>query len=426
MAPIAVPLNQQDVDHLPLKLSNKQDGPTSEDIQMESHEKTAKVLATFRCLIADMCHQFGCGHPGSAMGMAAIGIALWKYTMKYSPHNPNFFNRDRFVLSNGHACLFQYTFLHLVGYQQMTFEQLLSYHSERYDSLTPGHPEIEIDGVEVTTGPLGQGVANAVGLAMASKHLGATYNRPGYDMVNNFTWCLLGDACLQEGVAMEAFQLAAHWKLNNLCFVYDRNEITCDGSVSVANSENINDKMRAVGFNVITVEDGTTDVESIVKALMGARASKDKPTFINIRTIIGFGSQIEGTAKTHGADLGVEDIAYVKRRFGLDPEKTFDVPAEVYDYFREAVPRGHQLEQDWNKLMLGYEQDHPQLAAEFRQRMRGEMLEEWTRMMPALEDLPTEPTPSRKSAGLVLNPLNAEIGTLMVSRPSDAHCSRGS
>jgi len=380
---------------------------------MESHEKTAKVLATFRCLIADMCHQFGCGHPGSAMGMAAIGIALWKYTMKYSPHNPNFFNRDRFVLSNGHACLFQYTFLHLVGYQQMTFEQLLSYHSERYDSLTPGHPEIEIDGVEVTTGPLGQGVANAVGLAMASKHLGATYNRPGYDMVNNFTWCLLGDACLQEGVAMEAFQLAAHWKLNNLCFVYDRNEITCDGSVSVANSENINDKMRAVGFNVITVEDGTTDVESIVKALMGARASKDKPTFINIRTIIGFGSQIEGTAKTHGADLGVEDIAYVKRRFGLDPEKTFDVPAEVYDYFREAVPRGHQLEQDWNKLMLGYEQDHPQLAAEFRQRMRGEMLEEWTRMMPALEDLPTEPTPSRKSAGLVLNPLNAKIGTLM-------------
>lgn len=159
------------------------------------------------------------------MGMAAIGIALWKYTMKYSPSNPLYFNRDRFVLSNGHTCLFQYTFLHLVGYSAMTMDQLKSYHSTRTDSLCPGHPEIENDGIEVTTGPLGQGVANAVGLAMATKHLGARYNRPGFEVVNNMTWCMIGDACLQEGVALEAIQLAGHWKLDNLCVIYDNNQV---------------------------------------------------------------------------------------------------------------------------------------------------------------------------------------------------------
>lgn len=166
--------------------------------------------------------------------MAAIGVALWKYVMRYAPHSPGFFNRDRFVLSNGHTCLFQYTFLHLAGYRDRTLDQLKSYHSPRYDSISPGHPEIEHEGIEVTTGPLGQGVANAVGLAMATKHLGATYNRPGFEgLVSNHTWCMIGDACLQEGVALEAISLAGHFKLNNLTIIYDNNQITCDGSVDV-------------------------------------------------------------------------------------------------------------------------------------------------------------------------------------------------
>ncbi|RFU30515.1 Transketolase, partial [Scytalidium lignicola] len=191
--------------------------------QLEESEKKQVnlVLRTFRCLIADLCEQFNRGHPGyavssilhanlgsSAMGMAAIGVALWKYTMRYSHSNPNYFNRDRFVLSNGHRCLFQYTFLHLTGYSTITMDQLKSYHSGHTDSICPGHPEIEHDGIEVTTGPLGQGVANAVGFAMALKHLGTIYNRPGFPVVNNMTWCMIGDACLQEGVAMEAIQLA--------------------------------------------------------------------------------------------------------------------------------------------------------------------------------------------------------------------------
>lgn len=348
------------------------------------------------------------------MGMAAIGVALWKYVMKYSPSNPDYFNRDRFVLSNGHACLFQYTFLHLVGYKQMTWEQLLSYHSVSFTSITPGHPEIEIDGVEVTTGPLGQGVANAVGLAMASKNLGATYNRGEYEVVNNMTWCMIGDACLQEGVGMESFQLAGHWKLNNLCVIYDRNEITCDGSVDMCSSDDVNAKMRACGWNVLEVAEGNNDVDSIVKALVEARASKDRPTFINIRTVIGVGSQKAGQASAHGADLGTDDVAHVKKTYGMDPEKTFVVSDEVYEYFREAVPRGQQLEKDWAKMVSNYAREHPELAAEFDKRVKGEFLDDWTKLVPKLEDLPTEETPSRKSAGAVLNPIAEKCRNLMV------------
>jgi dihydroxyacetone synthase len=348
------------------------------------------------------------------MGMAAIGVALWKYVMKYSPSNPNYFNRDRFVLSNGHACLWQYTFLHLVGFKQMTWEQLLSYHSPRLDSITPGHPEIEIDGVEVTTGPLGQGIANALGLAMASKHLGARYNKPGYDLVDNMTWCTIGDACLQEGVGMEAIQLAGHWKLDNLCVIFDRNEITCDGSVDICQSDDINLKMKACGWEVLEVEDGNNDVESIVKALIRARAETEKPTFINVRTTIGVGSKAQGQASTHGADLGEEDVAFVKKSFGMDPAKTFDVSDEVYEYFREVVPRGQDLEKKWAQLRAGYAHEYPELAAEFDKRVRGEFLEDWTKMVPRLEDFALEETPSRKAAGQVLQPIASKVGNFMV------------
>lgn len=215
------------------------------------------------------------------MGMAAIGISLYKYVMKYSPKNCNYFNRDRFVLSNGmssafvcrskttcnstniiigHACLWQYLFMHLVGVKSMTLEQLKSYHSSKLDSLCPGHPEIENEGIEVTTGPLGQGLASAVGLAMATKNLAATYNKPGHELVNNMTWCMVGDACIQEGVGLEALSLAGHWKLNNLCVIFDNNSVTCDGTADIANTEDINTKMRATGFNVIDVYNGNSDV----------------------------------------------------------------------------------------------------------------------------------------------------------------------
>lgn len=249
------------------------------------------------------------------MGMAAIGIALWKYVMKYSPSNPDYFNRDRFVLSNGHTCLFQYAFLHLTGYKAMTLEQLKTYHSARHDSICPGNPENEHEGIEVTTGPLGQGITNAVGLAMATKNLAATYNKPGYDLVDNTTWCMIGDACLQEGVALEAIQLAGHWKLNNLVVIYDNNQITCDGSVDLCNTEDFNAKMRACGWEVLEVEDGCYDIEGLVETLLQAKASTEKPTFIMVHTVIGVGSTVAGDAKAHGAVYGAEGVKSIKTAF---------------------------------------------------------------------------------------------------------------
>jgi len=314
----------------------------------------------------------------------------------------------------GHTCLFQYTFLHLVGYKNMTFEQLKSYHSARTDSICPGHPEIEHEGIEVTTGPLGQGIANAVGLAMATKHLAATYNRPNYPVVDNMTWCMIGDACLQEGVALEAISLAGHWKLNNLVVIYDNNQITCDGSVDLCNNEDVNVKMVASGWSVIDVEDGNWDIEGIVRALIAARSSKDKPTFINIRTVIGIGSKAAGNATTHGAALGAEDVANIKRSFGMDESKHFQVSDEVYEFFRDSKTRGRKVESDWNYLLNSYAKAHPELYEEFALRMAGKLTDDWTKFVPAKGDLPTSPTPSRKSSGLVCNPLAQNIKNFMV------------
>ncbi|KAI7594970.1 hypothetical protein D0869_09223 [Hortaea werneckii] len=418
MAPSAVQVGSDDVAHLPLKLDGKANGANPkyvENIQMEAQDKTQYVLKSYRCLIADLCQQFNMGHPGSAMGMAAIGVALWKYVMKYSPKNADFFNRDRFVLSNGHACLFQYCFLHLTGFKNMTFEQLTSYHSDRWDSYCPGHPEIEHEGIEVTTGPLGQGIANAVGLAMATKHLGAVYNKPGYEMVNNMTWVTIGDACLQEGVGLEAIQMAGHWRLNNLCVIYDNNQITCDGSVDICNSaEDVDTKMRACGYNVLNVEEGNWNVEAIVKALITARATEDKPTFINIKTTIGFGSAKANDAGSHGAPFGKDEVANIKKNFGMDPNKHFEVPQDVYDFFREAVPRGQQLEKDWNALFAKYSSEYPDLAKDLQKQMKGELLDDWQKYIPTKDSLPTAPTPSRKSAGLCCNPLAENIRNFMV------------
>lgn len=344
--------------------------------------------------------------------MAAIGIALWKYVMRYAPHTPDFFNRDRFVLSNGHTCLFQYTFLHLTGYKAMTFDQLKSYHSDRVDALCPGHPEIEHEGIEVTTGPLGQGIANAVGLAMATKNLGTTYNRPGYDVVSNHTWCMIGDACLQEGVALEAISLAGHFRLNNLTVIYDNNQITCDGTVDLTNTEDVNAKMRASGWDVVDVEDGCYDIEGIVRALEQARSSKEKPTFINVKTVIGLDHAAAGTAPAHGAAFGAKSIVDVKKLYGFDPEEHFVISDTVREFFRQLPPRGEQWVQEWNQLVNEYAAKYPELAAEFQARVRGELPANWEQHVPST--FPDKPTPSRASSGLVFNPIAKSINTFMV------------
>ncbi|KAF2026353.1 dihydroxyacetone synthase [Setomelanomma holmii] len=371
------------------------------------------VLQSFRLLIADLCQQFGMGHPGSAIGMAAIGVALWKYSMRYAPHQPDWFNRDRFLLSNGHACLFQYANLYLSGYKQMTWEQLLSYHSERPDSLCPGHPEIEHEGIELTTGPLGQGIANAVGLAMATKHLAATFNRPGYEVVNNQTWCMVGDACLQEGVGCEAFSYAGHLKLNNLTVIYDNNQISCDGSVDLTNTEDVNKKMEACGWEVVDVEDGVNDVAAIVNALEKGRDPKrEKPLFINIRTIIGVGSAVAGQAVAHGVPLGKDNVAEMKKAYGWDTSKTFHIPEKVKEFYGDLPSRGDQHVEKWNDLLASYTKAHPDLASTFKDRIAGKLPFNWSSMIPST--FPSDPTPSRKSNNLAISKILAECPTFMI------------
>ncbi|USP76422.1 hypothetical protein yc1106_03696 [Curvularia clavata] len=387
-----------------------------EKLEQSSARKLSKehdlVLKTFRLLIADLCQQFNGGHPGGAIGMAAIGVALWKYVMRYAPHTPDYFNRDRFILSNGHTCLFQYTFLHLTGYKAMTFDQLKSYHSERVDALCPGHPEIEHEGIEVTTGPLGQGVANAVGLAMATKNLQATYNKPDFDVVSNHTWCMIGDACLQEGVALEAISFAGHLQLNNLTIIYDNNQVTCDGSVDLTNTEDVNAKMRACGWDVIDVEDGCFDIEGLVEALNKARSSTDKPTFINVRTIIGVGSAVAGDAVAHGAAFGASDVANMKKTYDFNPDEHFVISDEVRKFFEDLPSKGQDLVRSWEEKVKQYESKYPEEGAEFRRRVEGRLPENWQSLIP--DSFPDTPTATRKSSGLVFNPLAEKINNFMV------------
>lgn len=294
----------------------------------------------------------------------------------------------------------------------MTFEQLKSYHSDSVDALCPGHPEIEHEGIEVTTGPLGQGIANAVGLAMATKNLATTYNRPGYDVVSNHTWCMVGDACLQEGVSLEAISLAGHFRLNNLTVIYDNNQITCDGSVDLTNTEDVNAKMRACGWNVIDVEDGCFDIEGLVRALEQARASQDKPTFISVRTVIGLDSSVAGTAVAHGAAFGTKSVADIKTLYGFNPEEHFVIGDTVRQFFQELPTRGEQWAQEWNELVSGYTIQYPELGAEFQARMRGELPADWQKYIPT--SFPEKATASRVSSGLVFNPIARELKTFMV------------
>ncbi|GME68939.1 unnamed protein product [[Candida] boidinii] len=354
------------------------------------------TMRAFRCYVLDLVEQYEGGHPGSAMGMVAMGIALWKYTMKYSPNDATWFNRDRFVLSNGHVCLFQYLFQHLSGLKSMTEKQLKSYHSSDYHSKCPGHPEIENEAVEVTTGPLGQGISNSVGLAIASKNLGALYNKPGYEVVNNTTYCIVGDACLQEGPALESISFAGHLGLDNLIVIYDNNQVCCDGSVDIANTEDISAKFRACNWNVIEVEDGARDVATIVKALELAGAEKNRPTLINVRTIIGTDSAFQNHCAAHGSALGEEGVRELKIKYGFNPSQKFHFPQEVYDFFADLPAKGDEYVSNWKKLVSSYVKEYPELGAEFQARVRGELPKNWKSLLP--NELPSEDTATRTSA----------------------------
>ncbi|RDK46560.1 hypothetical protein M752DRAFT_310084 [Aspergillus phoenicis ATCC 13157] len=365
------------------------------------------AVFTLRNLIFDICNQNGGGHGGSAIGMAAIGVALWKYTMRYNPSNPDWFDRDRFVLSNGHCAMFLYALNYLTGYDAWTMDELKGYGSAKengFTTLAHGHPEIECPGVEVTTGPLGQGIANSVGLAIASKNLAARFNRPGYEVVNSRIYCMIGDGCLMEGVALEAIALAGHLQLDNLVLIYNNNSVTCDGPLSWINSEDINKKMRPAGWHVLDVLDGSHDVEAIVSSLKYAQSLKGKPTFINIRTIIGVGTSAAGTAKAHHGSFDTESVAKSKLAIGQEPSETHNPTPRGLRFFRERKQHGEVLEKSWQGLLMEYTLEYPELASEFAFRLRGAKPD----LRSILQDMDSRQfntMPTRESNGLILQRL---------------------
>lgn len=321
------------------------------------------AVNTIRTLSIDAIQKANSGHPGLPMGAAPMAYVLWSKFLNVNPlTHRDWSNRDRFVLSAGHGSAMLYSLLHLAGYD-VTIDDLKNF--RQWQSKTPGHPEVDwTDGVEATTGPLGQGIANAVGLAMAEAHLAATYNRPGYEIVDHYTYALNGDGDLMEGVSQEAASLAAQLKLGKLVLLYDSNDISLDGPTSKSFPDDIKMRFESYGWQHILVKDGN-DLEEIEAAITRAKAETDKPTIIEVKTVIGFGAEKQGTSGVHGAPLGPDGVAFAKKNYGWEyPD--FTVPAEVNQRFLETLrARGESLEQVWRETFDAYAKDYPELAKQY-------------------------------------------------------------
>ena len=311
-----------------------------------------------RVLAADAIQKAKSGHPGLPLGSAAMAYELWGNHMNHNAKNPNWANRDRFVLSGGHGSTLLYSLLHFYGYG-LTLDDMKQFRQD--GSLTPGHPEYRhTTGVEATTGPLGAGMGMAVGMAMAEAHLAATFNKPGYDVVDHYTFALGGDGCMMEGISSEAFSLAGTLGLSKLIVFYDSNQISIEGSTDLAFTENVQARLAAFGFQTITVEDGN-DLEAIGKAIEAAKADKEHPSFITVKTQIGFGCPAkQGKASAHGEPLGDDNVKALKENLGWpEPEKTFNIPQSVYDHYQELAKKGEAAEAQWNKLFADYCEKFP-------------------------------------------------------------------
>lgn len=327
------------------------------------------AINAIRMLSVDMINQANSGHPGLPLGAAPMTYALWTKVMNHNPENSHWANRDRFVLSAGHGSALLYSLLHLCGYR-LSMEDLKNF--RQLHSKTPGHPEVNhTDGVEATTGPLGQGIGNAVGMAMAEKHLAAVYNKEGYPIVDHYTYALCGDGDLMEGVSGEACSLAGHLKLGKLILLYDSNDISLDGPTSCAFTEHVGLRFKSYGWQVLNVPDGN-DWEAVENALEEARKDTDRPTLIEVKTVIGFGAPNQGTSKVHGAPIGAE--GRTKLAQALDwKEAPFALPEEAKEAFAAVRENGAKREEEWNKLFASYEKEYGDLARRFRDAFAGKL-----------------------------------------------------
>ncbi|MGM9924353.1 MAG: transketolase [Bacillus sp. (in: firmicutes)] len=368
----------------------------------------ALSIDSIRTLSIDAIEKANSGHPGMPMGAAPMAYTLWTKYMNHNPKNPDWFNRDRFVLSAGHGSMLLYSLLHLSGYG-LTIDDLKDF--RQWGSKTPGHPEYKhTAGVEATTGPLGQGIAMAVGMAMAERHLAATYNRDSYNVVDHYTYTICGDGDLMEGVSAEASSLAGHLKLGRLIVLYDSNDISLDGDLNQSFSESIEERYKAYGWQYIKVEDGN-DIEEISKAIEAAKQDTSAPTMIEVKTVIGFGSPNRaGKSDAHGMPLGEEELKLTKEAYKWTFEEDFYVPDEVYAHFESAVVEaGQQKESGWNEKFAAYKASYPELAQQLLDAMENKLPEDWDSAIPVYEE--GKSLASRASSGEVLNGIAKKLPT---------------
>ena len=365
-----------------------------------------------RALSMDAVQKAKSGHPGMPMGMADIATALWSRHLRYNPTNPKWVGRDRFILSNGHGSMLQYALLHLTGFD-LTMEDIKDF--RQFRSKTPGHPEVDVTpGVETTTGPLGQGIANGVGMALAEKMLAAEFNRDGFPVIDNRTFVFLGDGCLMEGISHEVCSLAGVWKLNKLVAIYDDNGISIDGDVTGWFADDTRGRFEAYGWNVIGPVDGH-DIEAMDRAIAEASRSEEKPTLIIAKTTIGMGSpNLKGTAKVHGSALGDEEIAATREAIGW-PYAPFEIPQDIYDAWDHRA-EGKKIEDEWQTMYDAYKQAYPEVAAELERRLAGELPADWSDVvMDAICDAQAaeETVATRKASQKALNALAPALPELL-------------
>lgn len=355
-------------------------------------------INTIRTLAIDAIEKAKSGHPGLPMGAAPMAYTLWTEFMNHNPKNSKWFNRDRFVLSAGHGSMLLYSLLHLSGYN-VTMDDLKNF--RQWGSKTPGHPEAgHTDGIETTTGPLGQGFATAVGMAMAEAHLSATYNKENFQVIDHHTYVLVGDGDLMEGISHESASLAGHLGLGKLVVLYDSNDISLDGDLNKSFSEDVSGRFAAYGWQVLRVEDGN-DVNALRKAITEAKRNTTQPTLIEVKSIIGYGSPNKaGSSKSHGSPLGQDEVKLTKENYGWDFEP-FHVPEEVYaDFNEKVVKNGHDAEENWNQLFKSYKEAYPVESSELEQAINGELPADWAKNLPVYND---GKIATRSASGEVLN-----------------------
>lgn len=379
--------------------------------QMAVEAKTLEDLCinTIRTLSMDAVQKANSGHPGTAMALAPLAYLLWTRYMRYNPRNPRWLNRDRFVLSAGHACILQYSMLHLTGYD-LSLDDLKNF--RQWGSRTPGHPEYgHTPGIETTTGPLGQGFANGVGMAIAQRFQASRYNRPGHDIIDHYIYAIVSDGDVMEGVASEAASIAGFLKLGKLIYFYDDNHITIEGNTSLTFTEDVGKRFEAYGWHVQHVAD-VNDLNALGSAIEAAQAATDQPSLIIVRSHIGYGSpHKQDSREAHGEPLGAEEVKLTKRNLGWPTEEPFYEPEEAVAYFRQAIERGARQEQEWQQRYNAYAAAYPELAAQWQDELKGKLPSGWD------SDIPTfaagTSLATRAASGQVLNAIASKLPNLI-------------